>query len=448
MLDFIVQYMYLARQRLFHFCMLDSATHYIGVAGQYHVIFLQTVFVKRLYVIALCFLPLGAWAKANYTPFAKDVPPIHNLNSKIYVLMDANSGDLLIGKDINKQYPPASLTKIMTSIVVSSYVQQGTVRLEDKALISKKAWKRGGSRMFLHEGTRVTINELMHGLIIQSGNDAAIALSEYIAGSESDFVVLMNGFAQQLGLHDTHFVNSTGWPDDAHFSTALDMAKLTRVLILDYPERYTLHAKKHYTYNNIRQPNRNSLLWEDDSVDGVKTGYTDGAQYNMIVSAERGGMRLIAVVMGAASKRVRARDGLRLLNYGFRYFETQLLYKKDQIVHQVPVWKSKQELLDLIVQEPIYVTMPKATNQSLTAKVEVPAYNSAPIAAFSQVGTLQIVVPSRADSLIVPLIVAYEAQPAGFFSRLLDSIQLFFMSLFGADASDGTVTESITRPSV
>ena len=266
------------------------------------------------------------------------IPSPPQLAAAGYLLVDADTGHVIVEHNSKQRLPPASLTKIMTSYIASSVIKLGTLRLEEEVNISEKAWRMEGSRMFIQEGTQVTVGDLLKGIIIQSGNDASVALAEHIAGAEDAFADVMNQQAQVLGMSDSHFMNATGLPDENHYTTASDLAKLTKALIVDYPEHYKLYSEKYFTFNDIRQPNRNQLLWRDKSVDGVKTGHTDAAGYCLVASAERDGMRLISVVMGTESEQARATESQKLLTYGFRYYETIRLYEASTSLKTVKVW--------------------------------------------------------------------------------------------------------------
>ncbi|KZZ19603.1 D-alanyl-D-alanine carboxypeptidase, partial [Oleiphilus sp. HI0080] len=254
------------------------------------------------------------------------IPAPPQVGASSYVLMDATTGEIIIEENANESLPPASLTKMMTAYIVESEIAQGNVSLTDEVPVSVKAWRTGGSKMFIKEGTKVLLEDLLKGVIIQSGNDASIALAEYLAGSEEAFADIMNQQAIQLGMTGSNFMNATGLPSDSHYSTAHDMALLAKAIIQHYPEQYAVYKEKYFTYNNIRQPNRNRLLWRDKSVDGLKTGHTEEAGYCLVSSAKRDDMRLISVVMGTSSEEARVKETQKLLNYGFRYYETTPLY--------------------------------------------------------------------------------------------------------------------------
>ena len=271
------------------------------------------------------------------------IPSAPKLAATGYVLVDYQSGQVLADYKSEQRLEPASLTKMMTAYVIFQELKAGHISLEDMVLVSEKAWRMQGSRMFIEVGSEVQVEKLMKGLIIQSGNDASVALAEYVAGSEDSFVPLMNAQAERLGLKNTHFVNSTGLPHPDHYTTPYDMALLAAAIIRDFPDHYDWYSEKSYKYNNISQNNRNLLLFRDDSVDGLKTGHTEAAGYCLVASAERKEMRLISVVMGTRSEKARAQESQKLLNYGFRFFDSHLLYQAGQELKKMRVWKGENE---------------------------------------------------------------------------------------------------------
>jgi len=291
------------------------------------------------------------------------------------------------------------------------------------------AWKKGGSKMWVREGTEVKMIDLLRGIIVQSGNDASIAVAEYFAGSEGAFAGWMNQYAQEFGMFDTHFENATGWPAEGHLTTARDLAILAKHIIKDHPTYYGLYAEKYFEYNDIRQPNRNKLLWRDPSVDGLKTGHTEEAGYCLAASAKRENTRLIAVVMGTSSEEARARETQKLLGYGFRYFETHKLYSKGDVLATEQVWLAKQDSVDLVVADDIYMTLPRGSRDELLAEVVSPDYPEAPLAAGQQIGTLTLKVGEEVLGEHA-LVAASDVEESGFFGRLFGSIKLFFVRLF------------------
>ena len=287
------------------------------------------------------------------------IPAPPRVNAKAYFLIDHQSGHVLAERNADKKIEPASLTKLMTAYVVLFEIERGGISLEDEVKISEKAWRMGGSRMFVEVNTHVSVEKLLKGLIIQSGNDATVALAEHIASNEASFVELMNQHAERLGMNATHFNNSTGWPDKNHYTTARDLAKLSQAIINDFPKHYSTYKEKEYTYNNIRQYNRNRLLWLDDRVDGLKTGHTEAAGYCLISSAKQNNMRLISIVTGTTKDDARIAASRKLLNYGFRFFETTLIHKANTEITNMRVWKGEEQQLSLGINEDLYITAPK-----------------------------------------------------------------------------------------
>lgn len=346
-----------------------------------------------------------------------------------YILMDAASGQVLVAHNADEQLPPASLTKMMTAYVADHELERGNINLKDQVLVSVKAWRTGGSRMFIREGTSVSVEELLKGIIIASGNDASVALAEHIAGSEDSFADLMNRHADRLGMHTTRFRNATGLPADGHFSSARDMATLALAIINDFPEHYSLYAEKSYTYNNITQQNRNLLLWRDASVDGLKTGHTEEAGYCLVASAKQGNQRLISVVMGTDSEQARAVETQKLLTWGFRFFETYHAYSAGDVLSQVRVWMGKSNQLDVGPLSDLVMTIPRDSQKDLKAEMKVHPDIRAPI---RKGDTLGNVVITLNDEVLLdrPLVALNDVEQAGFFKRLWHSIQLFFRGLF------------------
>jgi D-alanyl-D-alanine carboxypeptidase (penicillin-binding protein 5/6) len=310
-------------------------------------------------------------------PLPLPAPPA--LDAKSYILMDFDSGEILAEKNADTPVEPASITKMMTAYIVDNEIENGHIGMDDEVTISEKAWRMEGSRMFVEAGKKVPVAELMKGMIIQSGNDATVALAEYVAGTESAFVDMMNATAQGLGMHQTQYKNVTGWPAEGHVSTARDIAILARALIRDYPERYKLYAEKQYTYNDISQYNRNKLLWRDDSADGIKTGHTESAGFCLVGSAIRNNMRLISVVLGTKSDKARTRQSQALLNYGFRFFETHKLYAAGQKLADARAWYGEPEQVGLGPEEDVFITVPRGQYDQLKAEMEVETQLEAPL---------------------------------------------------------------------
>ena len=351
--------------------------------------------IKALAIGVLLIVGLAVHAAPAIIP----APP--QLAAEGYLLIDATTGTSLVEFNADQRLPPASLTKIMTSYVADKEIERGTISMDDEVDVSIKAWRMEGSRMFIQEGTKVRLDDIMRGIIVQSGNDASVALAEHIAGSEEAFADIMNQYAQQLGMVDTHFVNATGLPDENHYTTANDLAKLTVALINEFPEHYKIYSEKYFTYSDIRQPNRNKLLMRDSSVDGVKTGHTEAAGYCLVASAVRGDMRLVSVVMGASSEESRAAESQKLLTYGFRYFETANLYKADEALRQVRVWGGQHGSVKLGLTSDVVMTIPKGVRDELSAEIQIQNEIHAPIEKGDELGSLTISVPDK-DDISVP----------------------------------------------
>ena len=350
-------------------------------------------------------------------------PPI--IGSKSYLVIDARTGHELAALDPDTSLPPASLTKLMTTYVVFKALAQGQVSLQDEVTISEKAWRMPGSRMFVEVGMRVSVDDLLHGVIIQSGNDASVALAEHIAGTEDVFAQMMNQYAQQLGMLSTHFANATGLPADGHVTTARDLATLARAMINEFPEHYSWHSIKEFTFNDITQSNRNRLLWRDPSVDGLKTGHTEEAGYCLVASAERDGMRIISVVMGTASEKARADGSQALLNYGFRFFETRLLFKAGEEITTARVWKSVNETSRLGVLEDLYITVRRGTYDQLESTIDLPTIIEAPVSAGQPLAELKIKLGDN-EILGAPLRALDDNGVGSLWQRTKDSIALMF----------------------
>ena len=355
-------------------------------------------------------------------------PP--DIAARGYVLMDADTLQVLAERDGDVTLPPASLTKIMTSFVAAAELESGRISLTDQVPVSVNAWRTQGSRMFIREGTEVSLDDLLHGIIIQSGNDASVAVAEYIAGAEDAFAGMMNDHAARIGMVNTHFANSTGLPNEAQHSTARDMALLTRALIRRFPDHYAIYSQRQFKYNDIEQPNRNRLLWRDRTVDGVKTGHTDAAGYCLVASAERNGMRLISALMGAETEPIRVRETQKLLQYGFRYFETRKLYDADAPLQAAEVWYGEAKEVAIGVAEPIFATIQRGRYDELRATLDLPRALEAPIAIGQQFGELRVTLD---DELIAsaPLIAQEAVAQSGFFSRMFEGVYLFFKEFIG-----------------
>ena len=361
------------------------------------------------------------------TSYAADMPapaaPV--IGAKSYLVIDARTGYEIAALDADAQLAPASLTKIMTTYVVFSALQQGQITLEEEVTVSEKAWRTEGSRMFIEVGTRVSVHDLLLGMIVQSGNDASVALAEHIAGSESVFAEMMNQHAAALGMHSSHFRNATGLPAENHVTTARDLATLAQAIVNKFPEYYKWHAVKEFTYNDIKQNNRNSLLWRDDSVDGLKTGHTEDAGYCLVASAERDGMRIVSVVLGTSSNKARSDGSQALINYAFRFFETRLLFKAGEEISTARIWKSANLTSRLGVLEDLYITVRRGAYDKLESTLDIPAIVSAPVAAGQPIAELSISLDG--EELLKTPLRALEDNPEGsFWQRTKDTVSLWF----------------------
>jgi D-alanyl-D-alanine carboxypeptidase (penicillin-binding protein 5/6) len=356
------------------------------------------------------------------------IPPAPQLNAKGYVLMDANSGQILAEKNMHQRMAPASLTKMMTLYIISNALKNKQISMNDKVHISKKAWRMGGSKMFVKAGDNVAVKDLIQGIVVQSGNDACTAMAEYIAGTEEAFAGLMNQTAAYLGMKETHYTDSTGLPHANHYSTPYDMAILTRALINDFPEYYGWYKQKWFTYNKIKQPNRNRLLWRDPSVDGLKTGHTPEAGYCLVSSAKRNDMRLIAIVMGTRSDEARNASNEALLNYGFRFFKTQHLFDADQPITQTRVWFGHQKMINLGVSKNLYITVPTTQSNKINAQANVNAIIKAPIQQQQPLGQLIIYLDNK-QIRSVPLVALHADVKGGLWTRFIDGIVLLFKKI-------------------
>ncbi|UVE17189.1 D-alanyl-D-alanine carboxypeptidase [Pseudomonas sp. LS44] len=381
-----------------------------------------TTFAKRLLLPALLILTPTAWA-------AEVVPAAPQLASKAYVLMDAASGNVLVENNGDQRLPPASLTKLMTAYIATLQIRKGQIGENDLVTVSEHAWRTGGSRMFIQVGTQVSVSDLLHGIIIQSGNDASVALAEHIAGSEDAFADMMNTTAATLGMSGSHFMNATGLPNPEHYSTAHDMARLARAIIYEDPAHYAIYSQKEFFWNNIKQPNRNLLLWRDKTVDGLKTGHTDEAGYCLVASAVRDNMRLISVVFGTNSEQARAAETQKLLTYGFRFYETRTFYQKGAELAQAPVWKGADRQIKAGLAEDLTMSMPRGQVKNLTANMSMNPQLIAPIKQGDVIGKVEVKLNDQVVKT-ADLIALQNVDEGGLFRRLWDSIRLFFYGLF------------------
>ena len=347
------------------------------------------------------------------------------IGAKSYLVIDSKTGHEIASLDADAPLAPASLTKIMTTYVVFSALKQGQITLDEEVTVSEKAWRTPGSRMFIEVGKRVSVQDLLFGMIVQSGNDASVALAEHIGGTESVFAEMMNQHAAALGMHSSHFLNATGLPAENHVTTARDLATLARALIEEFPDYYPWHAIKEFTYNDITQSNRNTLLWRDDSVDGLKTGHTEDAGYCLVASASRDNMRVISIVLGTSSTKARADGSQALINYAFRFFETRLLFKAGDQISTARIWKSANEFSSLGVLEDLYITVRRGSYDQLESQVDIPSIVMAPIAAGQPVANLRVSLDG--EQLLTTPLRALDDNPAGsFWQRTKDNISLMF----------------------
>jgi len=357
------------------------------------------------------------------------IPAMPELAAKSYVLLDAASGKVLVENNGDERLPPASLTKLMTAYIATKEIQSGQIAEQDMVTISEKAWRTGGSRMFIDVGKQVSVDDLLHGIIIQSGNDASVALSEHIAGSEEAFSGMMNTAASRLQLDNTHFMNATGLPAEEHYSSAHDMAKLARAIIYEDPEHYAIYAQKEFLWNGIKQPNRNLLLWRDKTVDGLKTGHTDEAGYCLVASAVRDDMRLISAVFGASSEAARAAETQKLLTYGFRFFETKTFYKKGAELAESKVWKGQSSQVKVGLADDLTLTLPRGQISKMAATMVLDESVVAPVKQGDRLGVVEV---RLGDEVLhtADLVALHNVEEGGFFTRMLDAIRMFFYSLF------------------
>ena len=353
------------------------------------------------------------------------IPAPPSVNAKAYLLIDHNSGHILTERNADKKIEPASLTKLMTAYVVLYEMERGGISIEDDVKISEKAWRMGGSRMFIRVNTLVSVKELLKGLIIQSGNDASVALAEHVASSEEAFVELMNQHAERLNMNATNFNNSTGWPDKNHYTTVRDLAILSQAIINDFPKHYSEYKEKEYTYNNIRQYNRNRLLWLDDRVDGLKTGHTEAAGYCLISSAKNNNMRLISIVTGTNRDDARIAASRKLLNYGFRFFETNLIHEAGSEITSLRVWKGEEQKLSLGISENLYITIPKGLRKKIKNNIKVEAMIEAPVTEGQSYGQLNVMLGKK-QLATKELVALSSVKEGGIWRLLMDSIELIF----------------------
>jgi D-alanyl-D-alanine carboxypeptidase (penicillin-binding protein 5/6) len=351
------------------------------------------------------------------------VPDPPQLAAKAWVLVDFDSGRILAEHNANEQVEPASLTKIMTGYIVFRELTANRLKMDELATISKTAWQQPGSRSFVNVGAQLPIDTLVRGMIIQSGNDSSVALAEKVAGSVEVFSQLMNEHAQKLGMKGSHFVNPTGLPDPAHYTTANDMVKVASAVIRNFPEYYKIYSQKEFVWNNIKQPNRNRLLWQDESVDGMKTGHTESAGYCLVASAKRGDMRLITVILGTDSEKARAQETQKLLNYGFRFYETHKLYQASQELQKIHVWQGEKDDLAIGTADATYLTIPRGQYDNLKPVIEFQSEMIAPVSKGQTIGTLKVTLADK-ELAKIPLIALEDIAQGGFFKRAIDQAKL------------------------
>ena len=374
--------------------------------------------------ILISIVLLAAFAMPNFLLTEESfIPKPPSINASNYILIDSTSGRILAEKNADERIEPASITKIMTGYVAADQIAKGFVSLEDQVLISENCWRKGGSKMFIREGTRVSLSDLIKGMVIQSGNDASCAIAEHVAISEEGFIDLMQLYVDELGLNNTQFKNVSGWPDPDHYSSARDLAKLTKNLIDKFPQHYSLYKERYFTFNEIKQRNRNSLLWQDESIDGVKTGHTESAGYCLVSSGVRNDTRLIAVTLKSSSEKSRLTDNRRLLDYGFRYFRTKKVLESNVSLLVEQVWGGETESVSLSSAQDFYLTLSPRDFPRVEPEVKLNDYLQAPIAKGQVVGQVDLILDG--ESIASVDVVAMEEVPAlGFFGTVWSNIKL------------------------
>ncbi len=383
--------------------------------------FFASALSKRALSTCVALLLCAAASLANAAPLPS--PPLLSANS--YLLFDHKSGEVLASKDPDKRIEPASLTKMMTAYIVATELKRGSIALDEPVIVSAEAQAMQGSRMFIEADTVVPLIDLLRGLIIQSGNDASVALAEHIAASERGFVDIMNRMAQSLGMNDTNFMNASGLPHPDHYTTANDLGKISSAIIREHPETYALYSEREFTYNNITQKNRNTLLWRDDSVDGMKTGHTEAAGYCLVASSVRDGMRLISIVLGTGSDKARIAESQKLLNYGYRFFKTRRVYAAGEQISEARIWMGETESLALGVADDLYLTLPRDSFDTLQSTIEVAEFIKAPMRIGQEIGRSVLMADNRIVGE-VPLLALQKVEEGGIFLRMKHSIQRYF----------------------
>lgn len=377
----------------------------------------------RRFFVGLSFLLAVASAPAIAAGQAIPPPPV--IGAKSYLLIDGDSGVELASLKPDEMLPPASLTKLMSAYTVFKALDEEEISLDDEVTVSEKAWRMPGSRMFIEVGSRISVRDLLLGMVVQSGNDASVALAEHVAGSEAVFAEVMNRYAAALGMESSHFVNVTGLPGEGHYSTARDLATLARAIVAEFPHYYDLYSVREYTWNEISQRNRNKLLWRDASVDGMKTGHTDAAGYCLVSSAKRGGMRVISVVLGVDTPKARTDGSQALINYGFRFFETRRLFRAGETVAEARVWKAADEFTPLGLPQDLYVTVPRGSYDDLESVLQMPAVLMAPVAEGQPIAQLRVSLDGI--ELVDEPLRALAGNPAGsIWQRTRDGVMLWF----------------------
>ena len=387
---------------------------------------------RKQFLVITSFVALVTLLAGNLAQAQTIIPRAPDIAATSYILIDAKTGQVLVEENPDEPLPPASLTKIMTSYIAIEEILTGNLSLNDMVHISEKAWRMEGSKMFVEVNTQVSVEDLLRGIIIQSGNDASVAIAEHIAGSEEAFADMMNQYAEVLGLQNSFFMNSSGLDTELYYNTmsARDLAILARATVDRHRDFYPIYAEREFTYNNIRQSNRNSLLFRDRNVDGLKTGWTDAAGYCLVASAERDGMRLISVVTGTASDEARAIETQKLLTYGFRYYETHKLYDADQVLTTVPVFSGAESSVDLGIEEEVYVTIPRGQAEAMTATVDVDEVIRAPLQERQTMGKVNVML---GDELIYSgdVVAMRGVEEGGALKRFMDWITLMFNDAAG-----------------
>ena len=386
-------------------------------------------FLRLPLLLLLIFVGVNPGGTAALAQKAEAIPPPPQIPVRAYVLMDYQSGNLLASMKGDERMEPASITKLMTAYVIYKALKSGKINLDDQVTISEKAWRTQGSKMFIRIGSQVSVEDLLMGMVVQSGNDATVALAEHVAGSEETFAKLMNQEAERLGLKNSHFINAPGMPDPNHYMSARDIALLARSIIQDFPEHYPRYSVRSFKYNNIEQQNRNRLLLTDSTVDGVKTGHTESAGYCLVSSARRNDTRLISVVLGADKERDRFQASQALLNYGFSFFESRKLYDASTPIVTTRIWKGQENELPLGVAQPLYVTVAKGQAPQVNTTTTVQPTIVAPAQKDQPFGEIVVKLGDQEVSK-TPLVALKEVPESGWFGRMIDSILMFFYSLF------------------